>query len=82
MDKNQAAAPANDLASRIYVELVSRNTEINEGAVKMKASAANLAALSIKLADAFAEAQREADAARAPVKSYKLEGADIGEWSK
>ena len=82
MDKTPAAAPASDLARRIYVELVARNTELAEGAVKMKASAANLAALSIKLAEAFNEAQRDADAAKAPVKSYKLEGSDIGEWLK
>ena len=81
-ESKQAAAPANALATSIYVELVARNTEVVEGAVKMKASAANLATLSLKLADAFYVAEQEAIAARAPDTKYKLEGADIAAWSK
>jgi hypothetical protein len=73
---------AHDLAVRIYIELVARNTEITEGAVKMGASAANLAALSMKLAEAFLEAEAQAILAREPVKDYKLGADDIAKWSK
>jgi len=86
MEKKPAAAapssPTQDLAMRIYVELIGRNTEVSEKGVKMGASAANLAALSLRLAEAFVKADEEALAAKAPVTSYKLEGADIAEWSK
>ena len=71
---------AYDIAVRIYVELVARNTVITEGAVKMGASAANLAALSLKLAEAFVTADEEATAAKAPITTYKLEGSDIASW--
>lgn len=82
MEKKETAAPVYDIALRIYVELVARNTEIKDGAVKMAASAASLAALSLKLAEAFVQADAEATAAKAPVTTYKLEGADIAEWTK
>ena len=81
-DAKQAAEPTNALATRIYVELVARNTEVVEGSVKMKASAANLATLSLKLAEAFYQAEAEAIAAKAPDTKYKLEGSDIAAWSK
>jgi hypothetical protein len=82
--KPAAAAPAStqDLAMRIYVELIGRNTEVTEKGVKMGASAANLAALSLRLAEAFIKADEEAIAAKAPVTTYKLEGSDIAEWLK
>ena len=85
MDKKSDDKPARDageLATRIYVELVARNTDIVEGAVKMKAGAANIASLSIKLAEAFVQAEAEAAAAKAPVSKYKLEGDDIASWMK
>jgi hypothetical protein len=72
----------NELATRIYVELVARNTEIVEGAVKMKASAANIASLSLKLAETFVQTEHEAALARAPVNTYKLQGDDIASWMK
>jgi hypothetical protein len=81
MDK-KPAAPVHDLAVRIYVELVARNTQVNEGAVKMGASAANLASLSLKLADAFIQAEEDATAAREPVKKAKLEDSDVAAWMK
>ena len=74
--------PRNELATRIYVELVARNTEIIDGAVKMKAGAPQLAALSLKLAEAFVEAEQAAIAAKAPVSSYKLDAGDIASWMK
>lgn len=74
--------PTHELAVRIYVELVSRNTEIAEGAVKMAASATNLATLSLKLSEAFLQTEAEAIAAKAPVSTYALGGDDIAKWSK
>jgi len=71
-----------DLAARIYVELVSRNTQLEEGSVKLSASAANMATLSLKLAEAFFLAEGQAAAAREPVKNYKLGTDDIAAWGK
>ena len=82
MEKKEIAAPAHDLATRIYVELVARHTQVAEGSVKMTASAANLAALSLRLADAFMQAEQEAIAGKAPVTNYKLEDSHIAEWLK
>ena len=76
------AAPPADLAVRIYIELVARNTQFVDGSVKMAASAANLATLSLKLADAFAQAEVEFTDAKAPVSTYKLGGDDIAAWMK
>jgi hypothetical protein len=76
------AKPPIELAYRLYVELVARNTQFAEGNVKMGASAANLATLSLKLADAFAQAEMEFIDAKAPVTTYKLGGDDIAAWSK
>ena len=74
--------PAHDLAVKIYVELVARNTELEEGKVRMAASAANIAALSLKLAETFLQAEAEAIAAKEPVKDYKLQSDVIANWSK
>ena len=82
MEKKEMPDRAHELAARIYVELVARNTEVVEGAVKMAASAANLAALSLKLAEVFLRTEAEAIAAKAPVTSYTLGGDDIAKWSK
>jgi hypothetical protein len=78
----EEGAAVNELATRIYVELVARNVQIAEGAVKMGASAENLATLSLKLAEAFVQTEQKAIAAKAPVTSYKLEGSDIASWTK
>jgi len=78
-------APVHDVAVRIYVELVARNATIAEGSVKMAASAANLASLSLKLAEAFMHAEADAvaaAAANAPVRSTKLEDSDVASWLK
>jgi len=82
MDKTTIAARAHDLAVLIYVELISRNTEVQQGSVKMPASATNLATLSIKLADAFMQAEAGAELAKEPHRDYKLDGADLAAWSK
>ena len=82
MEKQETPMSDHDIAVRIYVELVARNVQVTEGAVKMAASAPNLAALSLKLAEAFLKAEEEAIAAKAPVTTYKLEGSDIASWQK
>ena len=82
MEKKATAPAVHDIAVRIYAELIARNTQVTEGSVKMGASAANLAALSLKLAEAFVLAEEQADAAKAPISTYKLEGSDIAEWTK
>jgi hypothetical protein len=82
MEKQGAVTPSHALAERIYVELIGRHTEVMQGSVKMAASATNLAVLSLKLADAFFQAQAGAIAAKEPPKDYKLQGADIASWSK
>ena len=82
MEKKTASAPVHDIAVSIYVELVARNTQVSEGAVKMGASAANLASLSLKLAEAFVQAEEDATAAREPVKKAKLEDSDVAAWMK
>ena len=75
-------APPPDLAQRIYIELVARNAVVEQGSVKMTASAANLATLSLKLAEAFVEAEQQAVAAKTPVTTGKLEASDIASWMK
>jgi hypothetical protein len=73
---------AHDIAVKIYVELVARNTEITPESVKLTASAANIATLSIKLAEAFLQVEHEAILAREPVKNHNLDGADTAQWLK
>ena len=82
MEKKHAAGVQHDLAMRIYVELIGRNTQVTENGVTMSASAVNLAALSLKLAETFEKSAEEAEAAKAPVTTYKLEGSDIAAWTK
>ena len=78
--KPSAVDPTHDLAIRIYVELVAKNTEVADGSVKMAATPANIAALSLKLSEAFLKAEADAKAAKEPVKDYKLAGDDIASW--
>ena len=77
--KSQDAA--RELAMKIYVELVARNTEVTNDSVKLGTSAANMATLSLRLAEAFFQAEAQANAAKEPVKDYKLPD-DMGKWSK
>jgi hypothetical protein len=82
MDKKAADDRAHDLAASIYVELVARNTEISQDSVKLTASAANIASLSLKLSEAFLQAEEQAILAKVPAKAHSLEGDDIAKWSK
>ena len=81
-ESKPSADRSHELATRIYVELVARNTEVVEGSVKMAASAANIAKLSLQLSEAFLRAEAEGIAAKEPVKDYKLGGDDIAKWMK
>ena len=71
---------AHDLAVKIYVELVARHTEVTQDSVKMAASASNMAALSLKLSDAFLQAEEAAIAAKEPKKASSVQGEDIAKW--
>lgn len=82
MDATHSGSPAHAIAVQIYVELVARNTEITADSVKLNASAANIAALSLKLADAFLKAEEEAALAVAPKKATGVQGDDIARWMK
>ena len=84
MDKEQKESGdrAHDIAVRIYVELIARNTEITQDSVKLGASATNLATLSLRLSEAFLKAEAEGIAAQAPVTNYKLQADDIAKWTK
>jgi hypothetical protein len=77
-----AIPPPRELAVQIYIELVARNVQIVDGQVKMAASPANLASLSLKLAEAFVTTDAETTAAKAPVTTYKVSGDDIAAWMK
>jgi len=82
VDSKPSANAAHDIAVKIYVELVARNTEITPESVKLTASAANIATLSLKLAEAFIQVEAEAILAREPVKNHTLDGADTAQWMK
>ena len=77
------SAQMRELASRIYVDLAIRASEINGTAVKMQASPDNLAKLSFKLAAAFDAVERELNEASLPKnQDYKVDVASIASWSK
>jgi hypothetical protein len=78
----KAEGRAHDLAVKIYVELVARNTEISQGAVKMGASAENLATLSLRLSEAFYKTEAEAILAKEPPKNYAPGSEDFAKWTK
>jgi hypothetical protein len=80
-------APANpgiqDLASRIYVELVGRAFLRVDNAAVIKPDAAELAKLSIRLAEAFRKVERAANSAATPQNvDYKVDLADMAKWDK
>ena len=82
MESSGKVDKAHDLATRIYVELVARNVEVTQESVKLSTSAANLATISLRLAEAFLQAEAAAEIAKEPTKKHTLEGADIASWSK
>ena len=82
MEKQTDSGRTRDLAMQIYVELVVRNTEVNQGAVKMGASAENLATLSMRLSEAFMKTEADAILAKEPVKNYAPGSDDFAKWTK
>jgi hypothetical protein len=83
MDTKQTDAGRTQvLAMQIYVQLVVRNTEVTEGAVKMSASAENLATLSLRLSEAFIKTEAEAILAKEPVKNFAPGSEDFAKWTK
>jgi len=74
---------AQDLASRIYVELVGRAFLRTDNAAVIKPDAAELAKLSIRLAETFREVEKAANAAAAPQNvGYKVDLNDMAKWDK
>jgi len=72
-----------DLASRIYVELVGRAFLRVDNAAVVKPDPVELAKLSIQLAETFRKVERVANAAAGPQNiGYKVDLADIAKWDK
>jgi len=74
---------AHELASRIYVELVGRAFLRTDNSAVIKPEAAELAKLSIQLADIFRKIEKAANAAAAPQNvGYNVDLADMAKWDK
>jgi hypothetical protein len=72
-----------ELASRIYVQLVSSATSVSEKGVKMAASAENLSRLSFQLAEAFQTVEDQLNADNMPKNAGFRPGVDdIALWTK
>jgi hypothetical protein len=72
-----------DLASRIYVELVGRAFLRADNAAVIKPDPEELAKLSLQLAETFRKAEKAASAAAGPQNiGYKVELADMAKWDK
>src|SRR5437870_4607620 len=88
MEAKKEAAPDNvnptvrALATHIYVDLAVRATTVSESAVKMTASAENLAKLSYQLSEAFFAAEEAFILAKAPKSTFKMDQANIDDWTK
>jgi hypothetical protein len=82
-DAPAVSAQTRELASRIYVDLAVRASEVSGTAVKMQAAPDNLARLSFKLAAAFDSVERELNQASLPKnQNFKMDEASIALWSK
>jgi hypothetical protein len=76
-----AATSVHELASRIYVELVGRAFLRTDNTAVIKPDAAELAKLSIQLADIFGKVEKAANAAAAPQNvGYKVDLTDMAKW--
>ena len=73
---------AHELAVKIYVALIAKHTEVTQDSVKMAASPANIAGLSLKLSEAFLKAEADAIAAKAPVVNFTLKDDAVAQWLK
>ena len=82
-----ARPPANpgvqDLASRIYIELVGRAFLRTDNTAAIKPEPAELAKLSFQLAETFRRTEATVNAAAAPQNvGYKVDLADMAKWDK
>jgi phosphotransacetylase len=82
-----ARPPANpatqDLASRIYVELVGRAFLRSDNTAVIKPDAAELAKLALQLAETFRALEAAAGAAAGPRNvDYRVDLADMAKWEK
>ena len=85
MEKEKPAfqVSSKELASRIYVDLLSRSVEVTAKGVTMAASADNLARLSFKLSQAFDQVEVELNEANLPKnQGFTVDVSNIAEWSK
>ena len=72
-----------DLASRIYVELVGRAFLRADNTAVIKPDPGELAKLSLQLAETFRKAEKAASAAAGQQNiGYKVELADMAKWDK
>jgi len=72
-----------DLASRIYVELVGRAFLRSDAGAVIKPDPAELAKLSLQLAEVFRKHEAAANAAAGPQNvGYKVDVADMAKWEK
>jgi len=72
-----------DLASRIYVELVGRAFLRADNGAVIKPDAAELAKLSIQLAEIFRKVEKAVNASAAPQNvGYKVDLTDMAKWDK
>ncbi len=78
-----ANAGIQDLASRIYVELVGRAFLRADDTAVIKPNPAELAKLSLQLAEIFRKVEKVFNAAAGPQNiSYNVELADMAKWDK
>jgi hypothetical protein len=82
-----ARPPANpgiqQLASRIYIELVGRAFLRTDNTAAIKPDPAELAKLSLQLAEIFRKAEAAANAAAGPQNvGYNVDLADMAKWEK
>jgi len=78
-----ASAGLQDLASRIYVELVGRAFLRSDNTAVIKPDPGELAKLSLQLAEIFRKTEKAAAAAAGPQNvGYNVELADMARWDK
>ena len=74
-------AAAQELAARIYVELVAGSMRAEGNPAKVVAGATSMASLSMQLAEIFLQAEDKAAAKRAPDLPFELDASNIAQWS-
>ena len=81
--QSAASAGLQDLASRIYVELVGRAFLRADNTAVIKPDPGELAKLSLQLAEIFRKMEKAVNAAAGPQNvGYNVDLADIAKWDK